>query len=98
MEKKNQAVLPSLQEQVMTLKKQVAGLKGYNNQIKTFSELQTKKLEQVTDALATANEEIVNCKSKLQHVSLELVDYKSIVEWYNALPWYKKIFIRKIGL
>lgn len=94
---------PSLQEEVSSLKKQLAGSKGRNkqlveenrvlkNKISLLEEDNSKEVEQLRDALATANESIANYKSELHKTKEPLTYYKAIVGWYNELPWWKKMF------
>ena len=77
-------------------KKVAAGLKGHNGQLKTLNQELSCKLSQKADALAVANETIANYSSQLNKTHVTLSDYKAIVEWYNELPWWKKIFVKKL--
>ena len=77
-------------------KKVVAGLKGYNGQLKTLNQELSCKLSQKADALAVANESIANYSAQLNKTHVTISDYKAIVEWYNELPWWKKIFVKKL--
>ena len=77
-------------------KKVAAGLKGHNGQLKTLNQELSCKLSQKADALAVANESIANYSSLLNKTHLTLMDYKAIVEWYNELPWWKRIFVKKL--
>jgi len=95
--------MPSLQEEVASLKRQLAGSKGRNKQLaeekkamkdKNFG--YTKEIERLNDALATANESIANYKSELFETKIKLTDYKAIVEWYNELPWWRKAFLFRL--
>ena len=98
---------PSLQEEITSLKRQLAGSKGRNkqlveenrvlkNKISLLEGDNSKEVEQLRDALATANESIANYKSELYETKIKLTDYKAIVEWYNELPWWKRIFVKKL--
>lgn len=97
----------SLQDEITSLKRQLAGSKGRNkqlleenrvlkNKISLLEGDNSKEVEQLRDALATANESIANYKSELYETKIKLTDYKAIVEWYNELPWWKKMFIWRI--
>lgn len=97
----------SLQNEITSLKRQLAGSKGRNkqlveenrvlkNKISLLEGDNSKEVEQLRDALATANESIANYKSELYETKIKLTDYKAIVEWYNELPWWKKMFIWRI--
>ena len=77
-------------------KKVAAGLKGHNGQLKTLNQELSCNLSQKADALAVANESIANYSSLLNKTHLTLMDYKAIVEWYNELPWWKRIFVKKL--
>ena len=43
-----------------------------------------------------ANESIANYKSELYKTKIKLTDYKALIEWYNELPWWKKMFVKRI--
>ena len=97
----------SLQDEITSLKRQLAGSKGRNKQLVEESRVlknkisllegdNSKEVEQLRDALATANESIANYKSELYETKIKLTDYKAIVEWYNELSWWKKMFIWRI--
>ena len=88
-------------------KKVAAGLKGRNkqlveenrvlkNKISLLEGDNSKEVEQLRDALSTANESIANYKSELYETKIKLTDYKAIVEWYDELPWYRKVFVGRL--
>ena len=77
-------------------KKVAAGLKGHNGQLKTLNQELSCKLSQKADALAVANESIANYSSQLKKAHVTLSDYKTIVEWYNELPWWRKMFVFRL--
>ena len=77
-------------------KKVAAGLKGHNGQLKTLNQELSCKLSQKADALAVANESIANYSSQLKNAHVTLSDYKAIVEWYNELPWWRKMFVFRL--
>ena len=77
-------------------KKVAAGLKGHNGQLKTLNQELSCKLSQKADALAVANESIANYSSQLNRTHVTLSDYKAIVEWYNELPWWRKMFVFRL--
>ena len=77
-------------------KKVAAGLKGHNGQLKTLNQELSCKLSQKADALAVANESIANYSSKLNTTHVTLNDYMTIVEWYNELPWWRKMFVLRL--
>ena len=94
----------ALCEELEHFKRVAAGLKGRNkqlveenmvlkNKISLLEGDNSKEVEQLRDALSTANESIANYKSELYETKIKLTDYKAFIEWYNDLPWYKKIFI-----
>ena len=100
---------PSLQEEVSSLKRQLAGSKGRNKQLAEENKNLKEKIcsvaadnelevEKLKDALATANEQISNHKSELYTAKVKLSDYKCIIEWYNELPWWKKVFVKRIEI
>lgn len=77
-------------------KKVAAGLKGYNGQLKTLNQELSRELNQKADALAVANESIADYSSQLNKAHVTLSDYKTIVEWYNQLPWWRKMFVFRL--
>ena len=77
-------------------KKVAAGLKGHNGQLKTLNQELSCKLSQKADALAVANESIANYSSQLNKAHVTLSDYKAVVEWYNELPWWRKMFVFRL--
>ena len=90
-------------------KKVAAGLKGRNkqlveenrvlkNKISLLEGDNSKEAEQLRDALSTANESIANYKSELYETKIKLTDYKAFIEWYNELPWWKKMFVKRIEI
>ena len=95
---------PSLEVEVTSLKRQLAGSKGRNKQLaeenkklkEELCKFGEEKVEQLKDALATANEQISIYKAGLNDTKIKLADHKAIIEWYNKKPWYAKIFISKI--
>lgn len=77
-------------------KKVAAGLKGCNGQLKTLNQELSCKLSQKADALAVANESIADYSSQLNKAHVTLSDYKTVVEWYNQLPWWRKMFVFRL--
>lgn len=77
-------------------KKVAAGLKGHNGQLKTLNQELSCKLSQKADALAVANESIANYSSQLNKTHVTLSDYKAIVELYDELPWWRKMFVFRL--
>ena len=77
-------------------KKVAAGLKGHNGQLKTLNQELSRELNQKADALAVANESIADYSSQLNKTHVTLSDYKAIVEWYNELPWWRKMFVFRL--
>lgn len=88
-------------------KKVAAGLKGRNKQLAEENRVlknkisllegdNSKEVEQLRDALATANESIANYKSELYETKIKLTDYAALIEWYNELSWWEKVFVSRI--
>lgn len=97
MEKKTKdQVKTNLQEEIVSLKRQLAGSKGRNKQlIEDMRSLKNKFLK-LSDALTVANEQIANQKLELSEKSIKITNYKAIIEWYNGLSWWKRLFVKKI--
>lgn len=98
---------PSLQDEITSLKRQLAGSKGRNKQLAEENRVlknkisllegdNSKEVEQLRDAFATANESIADYRSQLNITHVTLSDYKAIVEWYNELPWWRKMFVFRL--
>lgn len=103
MKKNEPNVKPSFEEEITSLKRQLAGSKGRNKQLTEENSamkdrifVYTKEIERLKDALSTANESIANYKSELYETKIKLTDYKAFIEWYNELPWWKKVFVSRI--
>lgn len=94
--KKEEQTLQSLQGDIDFLKRQVAGLKGHNKVLKKLQEDAEKEIARLKDALNVAEESRGNLIEELRRVKVLLNDYKSIVEWYDELPWWRKIFTWKL--
>jgi len=96
---------PSLQDEITSLKHQLAGSKGRNKQLVEENKAMkdkilgyTKEIERINDAVKTAHDLAANYKSELFETKIKLTDYKAIVEWYNELPWWKKVFVKRIEI
>lgn len=105
MKKNEPNVKPSFEEEITSLKRQLAGSKGRNKQLTEENSAMkdrifgyTKEIERLKDALSTANESIANYKSELYETKIKLTDYKAFIEWYNELPWWKKVFVKRIEI
>lgn len=101
MTKKKEREYGSLEEEVLALRRQVAGLKSYNNAIASVK----KDLEQSVSEFASANEKLKREKRENEEYVLKLNEelskvrdekfvLESEIEYYNGLPWYKRIFAR----
>ena len=77
-------------------KKVAAGLKGHNGQLRELNQELTQKLKQKTDVLSVNDELIADYRSQLKKTHTKLNDYMAIVEWYNELPWWRKMFVRRL--
>lgn len=105
--KQEEQIKPSLQEEVTSLKRQLAGAKGRNKQLteenknlkvklKNFLANNEIKVRKLNETITWANEQISNYKSEMHTTKVKLSGYKGIIEWYNELPWWKKIFVWKL--
>ena len=82
-----------MSEEIQHLKHQVSGSKGRNKQL--ADEIQRLKDDiTASDTVFKAMErKLSEQRNKIDVLSLQNSDYRAMVEWYNDLPWYKKIFI-----
>ena len=55
-----------------------------------------KDVDVARDAKKIANEQIANVCKKIRDLSDEIGMLKANIDWYNNLPWYKKIFVKTI--
>jgi len=105
--KQEQQNKPSLQEEVTSLKRQLAGAKGRNKQLaeenknlkvklKDFLKSSGVKVRELNETIIASNEQISNYKSELHTTKVKLSGYKGVIEWYNELPWWKKMFVWKL--
>ena len=94
--KKEEKQMRTVQEEVDFLRRQVAGLKGHNKVIRERQEEADKELKRLKDALRVENEAKGNLIEELRRVKVLKNDYKSIIEWYDELPWWRKIFTWKL--
>lgn len=88
--------------EIISLKKQVAGLKGYNKKLNEINAILSRDKEKLNGVVRDKEE----CIRKLNAVVKELGNRIGILEhelsterdkWmtYELLPWYKKIFFKK---
>lgn len=91
--KKEEKGMQAIQEELELLKRQVAGLKGHNNSLKKRHEEVNKEAERLKDALGVEMEAKGNIIEELRRTKARLEDYEAIVEWYDELPWYRKVFV-----
>lgn len=56
----------------------------------------SKKLADKDDALSTAREQISTMSQNNKDLSDEICALQAQIDWYNNLPWYKKIFVKAI--
>lgn len=56
----------------------------------------SKKLADKDDALSTAREQIATVSQNNKDLSDEICALQAQIDWYNNLPWYKKIFVKTI--
>ena len=100
---------PALCEDLEHWKRVASGAKGRNKQLADENRVlknkisllegdNSKEVEQLRDALSTANESIANYKSELYKTKIKLTDYKALIEFYNELPWWKKMFVKRIEI
>ncbi len=95
----------SLEAEVTSLKRQLAGSKGRNKQLAEENKAMkdrifgyTKEIERLNDAVKTVHDLAANYKSELYETKIKLTDYKAFFEWYNELPWWKKMFVKRIEI
>jgi chromosome segregation ATPase len=97
---------PSLQEEVASLKRQLAGSKGRNKQLaeenkalKSNAYHLEKEVERLNDAIKATHCLVDSCKTELYETKEKLIklkDIEAMVEWYNELPLWKKVFVKRI--
>lgn len=98
--------MPSLQEEVASLKRQLAGSKGRNKQLveenkalKSNAYHLENEVERLNDAIKATHCLVDSCKTELYETKAQLVklkDIEAMTEWYNELPWWKKVFVKRI--
>lgn len=94
--------------EIISLKRQIGGYKAANERYRKDLEKCKKEAEQKDKELNEAREAIkMNkqsfdaaldlAKKEFNDVEGERITLKANIEWYNSLPWYKRIF-KKIVL
>ena len=105
MKKENLENKPSLQEEITSLKRQVAGAKGRNKQLaeenRALKDCLSEDKEQrkkLVDGLESQVTKLSNSctelKKELNEKEQVLNTYRDNVAWFNNLPWYKKMFVK----
>ncbi len=56
----------------------------------------SKKLADKDDALTTANEKVDLVSQNNKDLADKICALQAQIDWYNNLPWYKKIFVKTI--
>lgn len=105
MKKNEPNVNPSLEEEITSLKRQLAGSKGRNKQLAEENRAMkdrlfgyTKEIDRLNDAVKTARDLAASYKSELYEKRVKLADYTALIEWYNELPWWNKVFVKRIEI
>lgn len=88
--------IKALHEQIDGAGNRIGELVGELENVRASFQNASDEQEQLRDALSTANESIANYKSELYETKIKLTDYKAIVEWYNELPWWRKVFLFRL--
>ena len=95
----------SLEAEVTSLKRQLAGSKGRNKQLaeenRTLKNSLSKAAEErakLVNGLESQVKELscknTTLKNELNGIGEVLNTYRENVDWFNRLPWYKKMFAK----
>lgn len=80
-------------KEILHLKRQLAGSKGRNKQLADEIKRLKDDITARDSVIKTMHHKLSEQMNKIDVLSLQNSDYRTMVEWYNDLPWYKKIFI-----
>jgi len=87
-----------LSKENLHLKHQLAGSKGRNKQLAEEIKHLKEDITASNSVIKTMHHKLSEQMHKIDMLSLENSDYRAMVEWYNDLPWYKKIFISRLEI
>lgn len=82
-----------MSKEILHLKRQLAGSKGRNKQLTEEIKRLKEEVTACDSLIKTMHHKLSEQMHKIDVLSLQNSDYRAMVEWYNDLPWYKKIFI-----
>lgn len=86
----------AMKNEILHLKRQLAGSKGRNKQLAEEIKRLKEDITASNSLIKTMHHELSERMHKVDVLSLRDFDYRAMVEWYNDLPWYKKIFISRL--
>ena len=87
-----------LSKEILHLKHQLAGSKGRNKQLTEEIKRLKEDITASDSVIKTMHHKLSEQIHKIDVLSLQNSDYRAMVEWYNDLPWYKKIFISRFEI
>lgn len=82
-----------MSKEIQHLKHQVSGSKGRNKQLAEEIKRLKEDITARDSVVKILHHKLSEQMNKNDVLSLQNSDYRAMVEWYNDLPWYKKIFI-----
>lgn len=78
------------------LSEQNSKLKVYSQEADELNQQKATRIEELKKELKAANENVNLVSQNNKTLTDEICALNANIEWYNALPWYRKIFIKKI--
>lgn len=88
----------AMKNEILHLKRQLAGSKGRNKQLAEEIKRLKEDITASDSVIKTMHHTLNEQMHKIDMLSLENSDYRAAMEWYNDLPWYKKIFISRLEI
>ena len=88
----------AMKEEISRLRHQVSGSKGRNKRLTEEIKHLKEDITARDSVIKTMHHKLSEQIHKIDVLSLQNSDYRAMVEWYNDLPWYKKIFVSRLEI
>ena len=85
-----------MSKEIQHLKRQLAGSKGRNKQLAEEIKHLKEDITARDSVIKTMHNKLSEQMHKIDVLSLQNSDYRAMVEWYNELPWWRKVFLFRL--
>jgi len=85
-----------MSKEIQHLKRQLAGSKGRNKQLTEEIKHLKEDITARDSVIKTMHNKLSEQMHKIDVLSLQNSDYRAMVEWYNELPWWRKVFLFRL--